>query len=118
MMVTSFGSPPSARPRPTIPEPASKTTVSPRVSSDASRHGVLHPCPMAAGIAHGTDPRTPQKRTRMCPAAPDIAVGLALIARIRSKRILHYKRAEEAGRRPHSSDISDRPNSLRAPLLG
>ena len=36
--------------------------VSPDSSSVISRQGVLQPCPIAAGIAQGTDPRTPQNR--------------------------------------------------------
>jgi len=31
--------------------------------SDTSRHGVLQPCPIAAGVAQGTEPRTPQNLT-------------------------------------------------------
>src|SRR4051794_34593020 len=48
-----------------MPEPASKTIVWPVCSSVTSRQGVLHPCPMPDGVAHGTDPRTPQNRTRI-----------------------------------------------------
>jgi hypothetical protein len=37
-------------------------SVCPVSSSVISRHGVLQPCPIAPGIAQGTEPRTPQNR--------------------------------------------------------
>src|SRR5205085_9488219 len=46
-----------------MPDPESSTSVSPLCSSVSSMHGVLQPWPMAAGMAHGTEPRTPQNRT-------------------------------------------------------
>ena len=46
-----------------MPEPASSASVSPVSSSEISMQGVLQPWPMAAGMAQGTDPRTPQNRT-------------------------------------------------------
>src|SRR4051812_44182717 len=39
--------------------------MAPLRSSRSSMQGVLQPWPMAFGTAHGTEPRTPQKRTRI-----------------------------------------------------
>src|SRR6185436_16324728 len=65
MIGSSRGAPSSFCPSPTTPDPASKITVLPVRSSVTSMHGVLQPWPMADGIAHGTDPRTPQNLTCM-----------------------------------------------------
>ena len=40
-------------------------SIAPVRSSMISMHGVLQPCPMPLGTAHGTDPLTPLKRTRI-----------------------------------------------------
>ena len=41
-------------------------------SSRTSTHGVLQPNSIAAGVAHGTEPRTPQNRTSMSEWEDDI----------------------------------------------
>ena len=56
---------PSAWPRPTMPEPASRISSRRVASSRISRHGVLQPWPIDAAVAQGTEPRTPRKVIRM-----------------------------------------------------
>ena len=48
-----------------MPEPASRTRRRLVTSSTISTQGVLQPWPMDADVAYGTEPRTPQNRTRM-----------------------------------------------------
>src|SRR5687768_1516796 len=48
-----------------MPEPASRMRRRPLRSSAISIHGVLQPCSIDAAVAQGTEPRTPQNRTRM-----------------------------------------------------
>ena len=75
--------PSSVAPTPTMPEPASRMSRRPLGSSTISTHGVLQPCPMEPGVAHGTEPRTPQNRTRMRSelitqsTSPQVAIALA-----------------------------------------